>query len=309
VGESTVLPLVMYESDDELDNVKMSDGKNIVNSDIESMDISDGENVLISKDTAVEEEKYIEPEFTDSDNEDIIELDESFLIKKESKENTLVNTEYSCKEKMLWNCNTIGATKPENAERLIITKDGDPPRFKLFCGYLKTKEFKNHAMSLRLSPIPEIRDVNIRRIARGRNKYKVQLDRYEYLGDRVLKLFISKIVLKYFIPIFNHSLGNVVNFLNSNKLFAAYCMCLNLHEDNHIPQDTHYKTYADAFKAYFGGLYLSQGEDCVTEYLTELLMPLLYNLANYQLKIESHLLCDKLLGKIAGEYFDMEWLI
>ena len=39
-----------------------------------------------------------------SNNEDIIELDESFLIEKEFKENTFVYTKYSCKEKkMLWN--------------------------------------------------------------------------------------------------------------------------------------------------------------------------------------------------------------
>ncbi|RIA93903.1 hypothetical protein C1645_818767 [Glomus cerebriforme] len=296
VGESSVLPLVMYESDYD---VKISDEKTIIDSDVESMDISDGENTLISQDTEVEEEEYIF-------EEDIVELDESFLIEKESKGDLLVNTEYSCKEKR--KLRIYNSTEAENAERLIITNDDDPPRFKLFCGYLKTKEFKNHAISLRLPPLPEIHDINIRRIAKGRNKYKVQWDRYKFLGDRVCKLYIPKIVLKYFKTIFNHSLENVVDFLNSNKLFAAYCMCLNLHEDNHIPQDAHYITYADAFKAYFGGLYLDQGEDYLTEYLTELLMPLLCNLANYQPKIKPHIFCES-LGKIAGEYFEMEWLI
>ncbi|EXX51698.1 Gaa1p [Rhizophagus irregularis DAOM 197198w] len=295
VEESTILPLVMYESDYDSETVKISDEKNIVNSDIENMDTSD------------EEEEYIE---SDTDIEDIIELDENFLIEKETKENTLINTEHNNNEKRTsQNCNTVEITKPKNIDRLIITKDDNPPRFKLFCKYIKTPEFKNHAMSLRLPPLPEIRDVIIRGIAKGRNEYPMQWNRYEFLGNRVLKLFISKIVLEHFKLIFNQSLENVINFLNSNKLFAAYCMCLNLHEDNHISQDACCKTYSNAFKAYFGGLYLSQGESGVTEYLTKLLMPLLYNLANYQSKIKPRILCDKLLGKITGEYFDMEWLI
>lgn len=122
VEESTILPLVMYESDYDSETVKISDEKNIVNSDIENMDTSD------------EEEEYIE---SDTDIEDIIELDENFLIEKETKENTLINTEHNNNEKRtLQNCNTVEITKPENTDRLIITKDDNPPRFKLFCKFL-----------------------------------------------------------------------------------------------------------------------------------------------------------------------------
>lgn len=121
VEKSTILPLVMYESDYDSETVKIPDEKNIFNTDIDNMDTSDEE-----------EEEYIESEFVDTDSEDIIELDENFLIEKETKE--FINTEYNNNEKRtLQNCNAVEITKPENTDRLIITNDDNPPRFKLFC--------------------------------------------------------------------------------------------------------------------------------------------------------------------------------
>ncbi|CAG8657202.1 2254_t:CDS:2 [Funneliformis caledonium] len=303
-GEDLV-PLA-YVSDDEIYDVEMSDE--------DSSEIHGGIN-------NTSQDNVIDHEFG---QEDIVELDESFLIEKESRNHDPINAGCSREEKRaLWICNAAGITQPEylddsNAESLIITNVSlssesseldSLPRFKIYCGYLQTAEFKNHVRSLGFPSLPEIRDINIRNIAKGSENYRGHGRRYEYLGNHVLKLSTLKIVLHYFMKPLNHSLEIIIDFLNSRILFVAYCICLNLHEDNNIPQDAHYKTYADAYKTYFGGLYLDQGEEVITEYLTELMTPFLCNLTDYQHNIESQPLDTQMMRQLAAKYFNMEWLI
>ncbi|CAI2169601.1 855_t:CDS:2 [Funneliformis geosporum] len=303
-----VVPLA-HESDNEFYDMEIPDGDfNVI-----SKEVHDGKNNSTSQDNVIDS-KF--------DKEDNVELDESFLIeKKHDPVNAGCNRE---EERSFWICNAAGITKPEyldgsNAESLLITNvnlnsqsDGidSLPRFKIFSGHLQAAEFKNHVRSLGLPSLPEIRDINIRKIAKGREKYRGHWKRYEYLGNYVLKLSTLRIVLEYFMKPLNHSLESIIDFLNSRILFVAYCICLNLHEDNNIPQDAHYKIYADAYIAFFGGLYLDQGEEVVTEYLTELMTPLLCNLTDYQHNdIESQPLNIQTMRQLAARYFNLEWLI
>src|SRR4051794_5630081 len=96
----------------------------------------------------------------------------------------------------------------------------------------------------------------------------------------------------------------VTTFLVSNKLLAAYSLTLGLDKQNRMQLGIT-KKVADAFEAYIGAYYLSDGEAATTRYLDDLMSPLFeLVLSNIQTGRDPH----KIMNVIAS-YFNMGFLI
>ncbi|CAG8713194.1 5118_t:CDS:2, partial [Acaulospora morrowiae] len=113
----------------------------------------------------------------------------------------------------------------------------------------------------------------------GYKKNKHDWKRYEWIGDRFLLVAISwHGVTRY--PdcrLLNH----VINFMVSNRVFIPFCLILGLHESNGILKGCNQKEYANAFEAYFCGLYLEYGEKKAREYASKLLGGLFHNIVMF----------------------------
>jgi dsRNA-specific ribonuclease len=96
----------------------------------------------------------------------------------------------------------------------------------------------------------------------------------------------------------------VTTFLVSNKLLAAYSLTLGLDKKNHMQGNSINKKVADAFEAYIGAHYLSDGEEATTRYLEQLMSPLFeLVLSNLQTGRNPH----KIM-KVIANYFHMTFL-
>ncbi|EXX57254.1 hypothetical protein RirG_208840 [Rhizophagus irregularis DAOM 197198w] len=96
----------------------------------------------------------------------------------------------------------------------------------------------------------------------------------------------------------------VTTFLVSNKLLAAYSLTLGLDKKNHMQGHVINKKIADAFEAYIGAYYLSDGEEATTRYLEQLMSPLFeLVLSNIQTGRNPH----KIM-KVISNYFHMTFL-
>ena len=117
----------------------------------------------------------------------------------------------------------------------------------------------------------------------------------------VLRFATTK-YLQYYTP---SDIKVVTTFLVSNKLLAAYSLTLGLDKQNRMQQLGITKKVADAFEAYIGAYYLSDGEAATTRYLEHLMSPLFeLVLSNIQTGRDAH----KIMNVMAS-YFNMGFLI
>ncbi|GBC04720.1 hypothetical protein RclHR1_05820012 [Rhizophagus clarus] len=126
-----------------------------------------------------------------------------------------------------------------------------------------------------LLPFPHITNHVLRTWATGFLHYRNEWERLEYLGDKVLMFCVLRFAtakyLRYYTP---SDIKVVTTFLVSNKLLAAYSLTLGLDKKNHMQGNSVTKKVADAFEAYIGAYYLSDGEQATTRYLEQLMSPL-----------------------------------
>jgi len=126
-----------------------------------------------------------------------------------------------------------------------------------------------------LPALPHITNAILRLWSTGFLFHRKEWERLEYLGDKVLMFCVLRFAttkyLQYYTP---SEIKMVATFLVSNKLLAAYSLTLGLHKQNQMERNGITKKVADAFEAYIGAFYLSEGEEATTKYLDQLMSPL-----------------------------------
>ncbi|CAB4396228.1 uncharacterized protein OCT59_000460 [Rhizophagus irregularis] len=156
-----------------------------------------------------------------------------------------------------------------------------------------------------LLPFPYITNHVLRAWATGFLHYRSEWERLEYLGDKVLMFCVLRFATAKYLRFYTPSdIKVVTTFLVSNKLLAAYSLTLGLDKKNHMQGHVINKKIADAFEAYIGAYYLSDGEEATTRYLEQLMSPLFeLVLSNIQTGRNPH----KIM-KVISNYFHMTFL-
>ncbi|CAI2169417.1 18739_t:CDS:2 [Funneliformis geosporum] len=136
---------------------------------------------------------------------------------------------------------------------------------------------ENHPSKWRtdLPALPYISNSVLRLWSTGFLCHRDQWERLEYLGDKVLMFCVLRFATtKYLQRYTSTEIKLVASFLVTNKLLAAYSLTLGLDIKNQMQKLGITKKVADAFEAYIGAYYLSEGEAATTTYLDQLMDPL-----------------------------------
>ncbi|CAG8613790.1 14470_t:CDS:2 [Funneliformis mosseae] len=157
-----------------------------------------------------------------------------------------------------------------------------------------------------LPALPYISNAVLRLWSTGFLKHRNQWERLEYLGDKVLMFCVLRFATAKYLQRYSPSeIRIVTSFLVSNKLLAAYSLTLGLDTKNKMEQLGITKKVADAFEAYIGAYYLSEGEEATTTYLEQLMNPL-FALVLTSMNGNRNV---KKMMKVIADYFNMGFLL
>ncbi|RIA86332.1 hypothetical protein C1645_740928 [Glomus cerebriforme] len=315
IGDNWELPIIVLDSDDddyENEVIEIDSDEEEIQEFKKMMSLDDFECIEIGKDefdvvvNAKKEDNEI-VEDSETDDETIAPCPEGNLFRKRRRK---VRVRAKSARQKISDTSSVDLNSLNGAPNLSVTSVTSNLSVSINLnrasnlGGVSTSGSDPTKWRKDLPQFPHITDHVLRTWATGFLCYRKEWERLEYLGDKVLMFCVLRFATAKYLQFYTPSdIKIVTTFMVSNKLLAAYSLTLGLDKQNQMRGDLT-KKVADAFEAYIGAYYLSDGEEATTRYLDQLMSPLFELILQRR---QTGRNAGKVMNVIA-EYFNMNFL-